>query len=231
MTSSMRSRPRETWWWRLDLFVRDMDALARSDTGARAALRSGVRQPVTKCARMHRYLARHVSETWPYARQQPYYTVAALIADSSRQPTAADEDPVAGDEDTGPDSESEAADAASTGPGRESAAAPEGDQVWWDRCREANLGAALARGVRLPGKQALNQDTTEKRLHLLTRSSSHTLHTRLPELTRYLRSREIAVDWAVLLGDLAAWERSRDEVATRWLQTFYRTLHPSADEA
>lgn len=218
MTSSS-STAREPWWQRCDRFVEEISARCRADAGDRADLKSGLRKPVTRCSRMHSHLARYVSPQWSLARQQPYYTVAAMIADNSRQPVedgqeTADEASAGGQ----PAADGELGGTSVSGPERDG-----GDRVVWQmRLRQENLGASLARGVRLPGKQALNQDTAEQRLHLLTRSSSRTVHARLPDLTRYLRSRGVAVDWAVLLNDLIAWDQDRDETATRWLQAFYR---------
>ena len=64
----------------------------------------------------------------------------------------------------------------------------------------------------------------------MTRSSADSLHQRLPALIRHLHSKGVPVDWAVLLRDLEFWDRNRDAVATRWLQTYYRTLHATPSD-
>jgi CRISPR type I-E-associated protein CasB/Cse2 len=49
------------------------------DTGARAALRSGLGRTVNQADRMHAYLARWTSSSRPH-EEAVYYTIAALIA-------------------------------------------------------------------------------------------------------------------------------------------------------
>jgi CRISPR system Cascade subunit CasB len=85
-----------------------------------------------------------------------------------------------------------------------------------------NLGASLASAV---NAQIIKADSAEQDLHLYSRQSSDALHLRLPAMTRHLLSGGIAVDWAVLLEDLTWWDRDRDRIATRWLESYFRTLH------
>ncbi|REE61422.1 CRISPR system Cascade subunit CasB [Streptomyces sp. 3212.3] len=98
---------------------------------------------------------------------------------------------------------------------------------WYQR---ANLGAALAQAV---NKQIIKPDSAEGDLHLMARQSSQAIHPRLPALTRHLLTGGVAVDWAVLLEDLAWWNRDRDRIATRWLEAYFRTTatEPEQDRA
>jgi CRISPR system Cascade subunit CasB len=93
------------------------------------------------------------------------------------------------------------------------------DPVGW--YRRANLGASLAEAV---NKQVIKPDSAEGDLHLMARQSSGAIHPRLPALTRHLLTGGVAVDWAVLLEDLAWWNRDRDKIATRWLESYFRTV-------
>ncbi|MFG2950489.1 type I-E CRISPR-associated protein Cse2/CasB [Streptomyces adustus] len=85
--------------------------------------------------------------------------------------------------------------------------------------RRVNLGGALAQAV---GKKVLKPATAESALHLMTRQSTDAIHPGLPALTRQLLRDGIDIDWAVLLEDLAWWNRSRDRIATRWLESYFR---------
>ncbi|MBL1102054.1 type I-E CRISPR-associated protein Cse2/CasB [Streptomyces sp. 205] len=96
---------------------------------------------------------------------------------------------------------------------------------WFTR---PNLGASLAAAV---NASILKSDSAEGDLHLFARQSSDALHPRLPALTRHLLSGGIAVDWAVLLEDLSWWDRDRDRVVTRWLESYFRTLGDEDDDA
>ncbi|MFD8193101.1 type I-E CRISPR-associated protein Cse2/CasB [Streptomyces wuyuanensis] len=82
-----------------------------------------------------------------------------------------------------------------------------------------NLGAALAEGAR---KGVLKPDSAEGDLHLMARQSSEAIHPRLPALTRHLLTSGVAIDWAVMLEDLSWWNRKRDNIATRWLESYFR---------
>ncbi|MFF7975914.1 type I-E CRISPR-associated protein Cse2/CasB [Streptomyces sp. NPDC007905] len=96
---------------------------------------------------------------------------------------------------------------------------------WYQR---ANLGASFAQAV---NKQVIKPDSAEGDLHLMARQSSGAIHPRLPALTRHLLTGGVAVDWAVLLEDLAWWNRDRDRIATRWLEAYFRTTAPEQDPA
>ncbi|MFE6522260.1 type I-E CRISPR-associated protein Cse2/CasB [Streptomyces sp. NPDC057794] len=96
---------------------------------------------------------------------------------------------------------------------------------WYERC---NLGASLGQAV---AKGVMKANSAESALHLMARQSSDAIHPGLPALIRQLHSGGITVDWAVLLEDLAWWNRSRDRIATRWLESYFRTAAGTTEPA
>ncbi|MEU9246621.1 type I-E CRISPR-associated protein Cse2/CasB [Streptomyces sp. NPDC048385] len=96
--------------------------------------------------------------------------------------------------------------------------------AWYAR---PNLGASLAAAV---NAQVIKPASAEGDLHLFARQSSDALHSRLPALTRHLLTGGIAIDWAVLLEDLTWWDRDRDRIATRWLESYFRTANPEGGD-
>lgn len=185
-----------------------------TDKGIRADLRSGLGRPLEQCGRMHRWLAWRVPQD-SFGERAPY-AVASLIAD---RPRSVREAQTARADAQAADATGSAVDPAAVGP-----------MPW---TRRPNLGTSLALAV-LAG---MKEGTAESHLRLLTRQSFASVHPRLPSLLQYVQDKDAAgqgaVDWAVLLDDLARWDLRRDEIATRWLQSFYRTLHtprqPAAD--
>jgi CRISPR type I-E-associated protein CasB/Cse2 len=191
-----------------DTFVARIIELCASSPGRQADLRSGLGRPVQQCARMHRYLVPLLRPRLYPSEERAYYGVASLIAGRPRQAR----DIAARD----------TAEAADVEPGIDTPSA----RMWRQR---PNLGASLAAAVRARPR-LLEEDAAAGRLHLLTRQRADTVHARLPALTRHLLSagRPIDIDWAVLLEDLIYWDGFRDQAATRWLQSFYRTLSSSS---
>ncbi|MFF3505423.1 type I-E CRISPR-associated protein Cse2/CasB [Streptomyces sp. NPDC003247] len=96
---------------------------------------------------------------------------------------------------------------------------------WYER---PNLGASLGQAVTAG---VLKENSAESALHLMARQSSDAVHPGLPALVRQLLGGGITVDWAVLLEDLAWWNRSRDRIATRWLESYFRTASGTTDPA
>jgi CRISPR system Cascade subunit CasB len=96
---------------------------------------------------------------------------------------------------------------------------------WYER---SNLGASLGQAV---AKGVLKENSAESALHLMARQSSDAVHPGLPALVRQVLAGGITVDWAVLLEDLAWWNRSRDRIATRWLESYFRTASGTTDPA
>ncbi|MGW2492573.1 type I-E CRISPR-associated protein Cse2/CasB [Streptomyces sp. NPDC001606] len=94
------------------------------------------------------------------------------------------------------------------------------------RYERPNLGASLGQAV---AKGAFKENSAESALHLMARQSSDAIHPGLPALVRQLLGGSIPVDWAVLLEDLAWWNRNRDAIATRWLESYFRTASGTTD--
>ncbi|SDH09670.1 CRISPR system Cascade subunit CasA [Sinosporangium album] len=90
------------------------------------------------------------------------------------------------------------------------------------------FGQCLAEGV---AHGVLRESTAESHLDLLTRQSVDGLHRHLPAMVRAVADRSSAVDWGQLLLDLQRWEEHRDQIARRWLQSFYRTRFEADLEA
>ena len=200
---------------RMTAFVADVIVLCEAP-GARADLRSGLGRPVDHCGRMHRYLAWRVSQG--QHDERAYYAVAALIAARPRSARDADAERNAGP--VGETSPTEGAAPDEASPVVDAERPDDYSTASWRN--RPNLGVSLALAVR---DARMKEDSAENRLRLLTRQSTTSVHPRLPALIRYLLGSGIAVDWAVLLDDLSGWDLYRDRIATRWLQSFYRTLH------
>jgi CRISPR system Cascade subunit CasB len=179
-----------------------------ADTGTRADLRSGLGRPMEQCGRMHRWLAWRVPED--SFGERAHYAVASLIADRPRAVREAQTAHAAAERATETETGSAPATAAE-------AALPR--PVPWHR--RPNLGTGLGQAV-LAG---MKEGSAESHLRLLTRQGFASVHPRLPSLLRYVQDKDAQVDWAVLLDELSSWDVARDEIATRWLQSFYRTLH------
>ena len=88
-----------------------------------------------------------------------------------------------------------------------------------------NIGGHLGTGLGQAVLAGMKEGSAESHLRLLTRQGFASVHPRLPSLLRYVQDKDAQVDWAVLLDELSSWDVARDEIATRWLQSFYRTLH------
>ncbi|MFI1884407.1 type I-E CRISPR-associated protein Cse2/CasB [Streptomyces jumonjinensis] len=163
---------------------------------ARAELRRGLGLPVERCNYLHRYLV-----PWTHDRDDPAKEMHpdvkrahyAVAALIAARPRAARATQPPGD--------------------GTSDAAGSGHPVRTDL--GASLGQAVFQGVMRP-------TTAESTLHLTSRQTADSVHAGLPALTRQLLSGGIPVDWAVLLDDLAWWNRKRDRIATRWLDSYFR---------
>ncbi|WP_258177505.1 type I-E CRISPR-associated protein Cse2/CasB [Streptomyces solincola] len=106
---------------------------------------------------------------------------------------------------------------------RDSAPEPSASLPWYAR---PNLGASLGQAV---AQGVMKDNTAAGALHLMARQSSDAIHPALPALVRQLANAGITVDWAVLLSDLARWNRDRDRIATRWLESYFRTSTHTTD--
>ncbi|MGW0995315.1 type I-E CRISPR-associated protein Cse2/CasB [Streptomyces sp. NPDC002523] len=161
----------------------------------RAELRRGLGLPVERCNYLHRYLVPFISRIHSDGiTHDRKHAYYAVAALIAARPRAA--------RDTTPPGWSEGQ--------------PPAD--WYAR---PNLGASLGQAV---AQGVLKEGSAESTLHLMTRQNSAAVHTGLPALVRQLANGGVPVDWTVLLEDLARWNRDRDRVATRWLESYFRVL-------
>jgi CRISPR type I-E-associated protein CasB/Cse2 len=174
------------------------------DTGARAALRRGVGEPVAHFGQSaHRRILMEATAVGPEAVQQAwlngvfpyqaaaweraYYAVAAMIAAQPRTARDAlvDLDPTT---------------------------------------QRFGVGAAtgrLDRAAKVP-----NDDTSprERELAALSRLSLDGVHRRLPKLVRLVTTGQHPqqLDWGELIVDLARWPQRREDIIKRWNLAYYR---------
>ncbi|MFI6359824.1 type I-E CRISPR-associated protein Cse2/CasB [Streptomyces sp. NPDC050743] len=180
-----------------DRFVAYVHRLCESK-GTRAELRRGLGLPIERCNYLHRHLVPWLSNpaddgTGDRIHPETKRAHYAVAALIAARPRTARHTP--------------APDAA------DSDTLPD----WYTR---PNLGAALGQAVT---KGVMKPATAESTLHLMSRQTTDAIHPYLPGLIRQLLSGGISVDWAVLLEDLAWWNRDRDKIATRWLESYFRT--------
>jgi CRISPR type I-E-associated protein CasB/Cse2 len=93
--------------------------------------------------------------------------------------------------------------------------------VFLEHLRGRGLGAALREIQETSG-------SVEGRLLTLVNSGPSTLPVHLRRVVSLLSSKEIALDWYVLLGDLLEWKHPRRIVQERWLREFYGAPTPPA---
>lgn len=193
-------------------FIDYIRGVVADDPGRRAALRHALGRPPEQAARAHAVVAPWLpdepgSRGLDPARERAYYAIAALLAAAPPQARTAPsraagerpaEEPTVG-----------AADHKRPGKGEASR-------------HLDNLGVSLAAAVRT-GR--MREDTAETRLHLLTRQGREGLHRHLVGTVHHMQSGEVPLDWHQLLQDLARWDRSRDRIAKRWLQSYYRARY------
>ncbi|EYT84288.1 hypothetical protein CF54_02405 [Streptomyces sp. Tu 6176] len=205
-----------------DLFVTRVIAVCRN-AGEQQALRRALGKPVNEVpARTHAVLlkSRQTEDDGPdlplvpyeAGDKRPFYAVAALIAARPRAQRV----------DTGTprdDEEDHSAPAADKGPGA-------------NRFRPTgtNLGESLALAV-TRRDDAIKEKGAENRLHLMVRQDIEGLHRMLPSVVRLVSGAGVHVDYARLLRDLRAWPTYRDDVVTRWLESYYRTLGAEREKA
>ncbi|WP_186768256.1 type I-E CRISPR-associated protein Cse2/CasB [Streptomyces qinzhouensis] len=169
----------------------------------RAELRRGLGLPVERCNYLHRYLV-----PWTHDRDDPAKNMhpatkrahyAVAALIAARPRVARAPQPLNG------------------------AAGDSGESA---RRVRADLGVSLGQAV---SAKVIKPATAESTLHLMSRQSADSVHSTLPSLTRQLLSGGIAVDWAVLLDDLAWWDLRRDRIGSRWLESYFRTAYPEND--
>lgn len=172
--------------------------------GQRAALRSGLRRDVDSSPRMHSIVATLVprADRGSEARERAWYAVAAMIASLPRAARKPRHDAA----------EENQAESETTGEAVGGSPAAK-------RTRPRDLGVCMAEAVT---RKAIRDNTAEARLNLLCRQSVEGLHRHLPSTIRQLATTSDAIDWTQLLRDVRGWEDRREEIARRWLQSYYR---------
>lgn len=202
--------------WSAARFVRQVSFICAKDSRARADLRRGLGRQAEQSHLSHRHLVPRLEEDpYPTLRQAAYAVASMIAAQPVRKQVR---------QSTEADSDGEAADAADTKAAADSET-PElpGPQAAL-RYRSDNLGAHLAAGV---NAGALAPGTAESELHLYARQSAATVIRRLPSLIRNLTSRDVQINWPVLLDDLRYWDSDSDKIATRWFDSYFRRLDPA----
>ncbi|WP_369185399.1 type I-E CRISPR-associated protein Cse2/CasB [Streptomyces sp. Y1] len=175
------------------VFVDQVVDLCARSTKARAALSTGLGLPVERCHQMHGYLVPLLPEYLCIdGRYRDDRSAHYLVAALIASRPPASREGV-----------------------RETATA---DGPAAEKRQRSDLGAWLARAA---SERGFKPDTAEQELHLISRQNVHALHRRLPVLTRRLQTKGVRVDWALLLDDLARWSRDREQIAARWMDSYF----------
>ncbi|MGA4880710.1 type I-E CRISPR-associated protein Cse2/CasB [Streptomyces lydicamycinicus] len=204
-------------------FVRAISQMVAKDTGAKAALRSGVGKSLDDVPRMHRIVAPRLPAT--VARdadsQLAFYAVAALIAAHHRRGPSEPEAAPLPARGRGDSTDEQSADNGGGIPEQRAARRAEAEQQRRERFGDT-LGLAFATAVARGAHKGIRESAAETRLNLLCKQSSAGLHRHLPAAVRQLCDRGAPPDWARLLVDLRNWPQQRRRIARWWLQDYYR---------
>ncbi|MFH9606590.1 type I-E CRISPR-associated protein Cse2/CasB [Streptomyces sp. NPDC017448] len=206
-------------------FTLDIERLCRRDSGARAALRAGLRRDLDhpRARPMHRLLTTRLPEECDDRTAQAHYTIASLIAAQPRHAFAPgqedDEDTEAEqggqvlEENGGPDGGTAASGStrSDTTPSDPPPYSPYG----------SSFGATLGQAVMAKGA-SMRMSAAENRINLLTRQSLRGIHLHLPAAVNQVRATDSPIDWGQLLTDLVDWPYQSGRIGRRWLQDFYR---------
>ncbi|WP_328753690.1 type I-E CRISPR-associated protein Cse2/CasB [Streptomyces sp. NBC_00269] len=196
-------------------FTARIERLCRTDPGARAALRAGLRRDLDhpRARAMHRLLTPLLPEECDDKTAQAHYTVASLIAAQPRHAFAPDQD---NDEDTADEQGAVKKQVhQEDGEPDEEAAPP--DPTPYGSSFGATLGqAVIAKGA------SMRMSSAESRINLLTRQSLRGIHLHLPAAVNQVRTTGTFIDWGQLLADLVDWPYQSGRISRRWLQDFYR---------
>ncbi|MFE7854036.1 type I-E CRISPR-associated protein Cse2/CasB [Streptomyces sp. NPDC057403] len=202
-----------------DDFVRQVITLCAVN-GIRADLNSGFGRPVAECSRMPEHLTRHIAG---FGGRRAHYTVASLIALHRDLPH--EEGPYQPEQPApGKDQDATTTPTANTAPVSDpSGSAPAVSMAGRPWRRRPDLGTHLAIAV---ARYGFKEAIMTNRVKTLTRLDTSLLHPRLWTLTGHLNSRGAArLDFAVLLEDLAWWDDDQLEIAARWRENYFLTLH------
>ncbi|MCF3174860.1 type I-E CRISPR-associated protein Cse2/CasB [Streptomyces sioyaensis] len=216
-----------SWLVEARQFVAAVSRVAAKDSGARAALRSGVGKGLDDVPRMHRIVAPLLpgGVLRDAEGQRAFYTVAALIAAYHRHGAIGPGEQARQGEGDSPPLAAAAVDAgpdAGAGlPSQRAARRAQAERQRRERFGDS-LGLAYAAAVARGGRQGIRESAAETRLNLLCKQSTSGLHRHLPSAVRQLCDRNAVPDWARLLVDLRTWPEQRRRVARWWLQDYYR---------
>ncbi|MFE6160024.1 type I-E CRISPR-associated protein Cse2/CasB [Streptomyces sp. NPDC056486] len=199
-------------------FAQHIERLCRTDPGARAALRAGLRRDLDhpRTRAMHRLLTPRLPEGCDDKTAQAHYTVASLIAAQPRHAFARDQDDDQElDADTADEQGAQNKQVRPDGQPNEKAAPP--DPAPYGSSFGATLGqAVIAKGA------SMRLSAAESRINLLTRQSLRGIHLHLPGAVNQVRAADASIDWGQLLADLVDWPYQSGRISRRWLQDFYR---------
>ncbi|MGW8884286.1 type I-E CRISPR-associated protein Cse2/CasB [Streptomyces sp. NPDC055749] len=196
-------------------FTFRIERLCRTDPGARAALRAGLRRDLDhpRARAMHRLLTPRLPDGCDDKTAQAHYTVAALIAAQPRHTFAPDQED---DEDTADEQGAVKSQVLQRdGEPDEEAAPPEPTPYG------PSFGATLGHAVTAKGA-SMRMSAAESRINLLTRQSLRGIHLHLPAAVNQVRTTDATIDWGQLLADLVDWPYQSGRISRRWLQDFYR---------
>ncbi|MEU5470533.1 type I-E CRISPR-associated protein Cse2/CasB [Streptomyces lydicus] len=216
-----------SWLVEARQFVAAVSRSAAKDSGARAALRSGVGKGLDDVPRMHRIVAPLLpgGVLRDPEGQRAFYTVAALIAAYHRHGALGPGEPSGQGEGDAARLVAAAAgaepDSGAGVPSQRAVRRAEAEHKRRERFGDS-LGLAYAAAVARGGRQGIRESAAETRLNLLCKQSTSGLHRHLPSAVRQLCDRNAMPDWARLLVDLRTWPQQRRRVARWWLQDYYR---------
>ncbi|MEU0228210.1 type I-E CRISPR-associated protein Cse2/CasB [Streptomyces sp. NPDC006284] len=196
-------------------FTANIERLCRTDPGARAALRAGLRRDLNhpRTRPMHRLLTPRLPEGCNDKTAQAHYTVAALIAAQPRHAFSPDQ---GDDEDTLDEHRAAEKHALREEVEPDQEVAPPGPTPYGP-----SFGATLGQAVNAKGKP-MRMSAAESRINLLTRQSLRGIHLHLPAAVNQVRTTGVSIDWGQLLADLIDWQYQSGRISRRWLQDFYR---------
>ncbi|WP_081241341.1 type I-E CRISPR-associated protein Cse2/CasB [Streptomyces viridosporus] len=208
--ASKRQRNRATY----AAFTAHIEHLCRTDPGARAALRAGLRRDLDhpRTRPMHRLLTPRLPEGCDDKTAQAHYTVASLIAAQPRHAFSPDQ----GDDEDTADEHGAKKQAPREEGEPDERGTPPGPTPYG-----SSFGATLGQAVTAKGT-SMRMSAAESRINLLTRQSLRGIHLHLPAAVNQVRTTDASIDWEQLLADLVDWQYQSGRISRRWLQDFYR---------
>ncbi|MGJ5797687.1 type I-E CRISPR-associated protein Cse2/CasB [Streptomyces europaeiscabiei] len=194
--------------------------------GIRADLVTGRGRPVNECDRLDQHL---IPLAAGFGAARAHYTVAGLIAMQRELPH---EDGPYLPEDPAPDPADDNAPGQDTPATSLTNATPDllrpadetsqdtPPRLWRSR---PDFGTTLALAV---ARHGFDKARTTQQVKILTKLGTDLLHPHVWRLTSRLHTRHAArLDFAVLLEDLARWDYTPRDIAARWRNSYFTTLH------